>query len=311
MLPFGALDGSADGQGADAGGDHPCAADGILRVGGGRHGDRALGGGEKACCFVVGVFAALCPCRAVVADAQVGENGIKGVGQNDIVGGSCLGVAIILNDEPIGQRAVFGDGYGLNALGDGQVRTSLGRDGGGSGDRCCNAGARNGCGVVNAVGGAQGSKLIELRFVNQHHVAACRQGDATKGDRAVRVVGDGWGGGKRAVDEQTHRAVHIGQGRACCACRAESIGAEVIGDGYPRDCRGTGIDRADHIGHTVACRIGAAQGVLCRRKHLQQLAHGNVRVDHSIAVRKLRLIGELCHASISFNTYHFNGGCAP
>ena len=124
LVRRGGSDRTGYGQKGGAGDDRPGAGDRILRVGGGRYRDGLRRRGEDAGRFVVGVIG---DGSAVVEDGNIGQDGIKGIGQHDIVG--CFGCAAgVLNEEGVGQPPVFRNGDGGDRLGDGQLCRGIGND---------------------------------------------------------------------------------------------------------------------------------------------------------------------------------------
>ena len=57
---------------------------------------------ESACVFVVGVLDPFRPHYTVSSNCNVEKPRIKGVGQNQIIGGRNIGIAGILNEESVG-----------------------------------------------------------------------------------------------------------------------------------------------------------------------------------------------------------------
>ena len=122
-----ALQRAGDGEHGGARLDGPQAGDGILHIGGGRHGDLAGNGGKLTGGLVIGVVGADSPGLTVKRDSDALQNGIKHIADNGTYIGIGRLAAGVLDHEGIGQLSVFGNGGGADALADGTL-TGYGTD---------------------------------------------------------------------------------------------------------------------------------------------------------------------------------------
>ena len=151
--------GAGDHQGGGAGGNTPTAIWG-LHKGGGGHGDAAGRGGKFAGSFVIGVVHPFGQGYAIQGDSQIGEDGVKGIGDCQIIGGNGSGIALVADDKGVGQAAVFGHGNGRNRLSDAKIGTRAGRNGFLRGNRGRKTASGNGNGIGNVSLSAQRGKAV-------------------------------------------------------------------------------------------------------------------------------------------------------
>lgn len=102
---------------------------------------------ENAGRGVVGVVRALRPCRAVVGDGDVAENGGERVGDDNIARRRRFGIAGVGNDERVGDLAVFRNGRRREGLADGEIGAVRGLHRRLRGDRGCETAAGDRRGV--------------------------------------------------------------------------------------------------------------------------------------------------------------------
>ena len=234
---------------------------------------------------------ALRPHRAVEADRQILEDGIEGVGDDQLIPRSGGGVAPVLQRQRIGQRAILGDGGRADALADGQLRRGGGVDGLRGGDRRGQTAAGDGDSVDDAVLYAQRRIFVDGGGVDQHGAAAGRHRQARH--RQGRGVGNGRGGLQNAVDVVQQRPGHIRQGIQRAV--VEGIAAQRIGDGQAGEGRRAGVHQRDGVGLGAAGGIGGVGRRLGNGQHLHQLAYRDVGEGGDAVIGQSRLIGNGCH----------------
>ena len=139
---------SGHGQCTDAGGDNDGAGGGIARQRSGGYRDLSGSRSERAGRGVVGVLRSFCPRRAVVGDGYGFQDGREGVRNCDIVRFRRRSVAVVLDGEGIGQRAVLRYRGRADCLADGQVGGGAGVDCAG----CLNWRGKSGAGKRRGVG---------------------------------------------------------------------------------------------------------------------------------------------------------------
>ena len=244
---------------------------------------------------VVGVVCALRPCRAVVGDGDVAENGGERVGDDNIARRRRFGVAGVGNDERVGDLAVFRNGRRRERLADGELGAVRGLHRRLRGDRVCETAAGDRRGVRDRAARCERCDGRRGRLIDEDGAAA--GGDRETGHGERRPGGDGRRCLQNAVNIIAHRSGVVGE-RVDGVC-ADGIAAEIIGDGIVRDGRCAGVHERESVGDAVSRRIVCRNRRLDGGESFEDFAGDNVRVCCAAVIGKRGEVGKACHSSHS------------
>ena len=288
-------DGTGDGHGGRAGSHGPFSGGRVLGVGCRGDGDHTVSGCEHACCLVIGVVCAGSEGGAVQSHADIGQQGIKGIGDRGVVGLKHGGIAAVEQLEGVGQLAVLGDGDRGNRLDHAQLSRVSDGDGFLSGHGG-NARTLDGDGVGDRAAGLHRRKAVEGRRVDDGHVAVRGYGDIAEDKPVGRC--DSRIGLQNAVSIILQRVLDIihrlnGAG-------TEGVGAEVVADRQPVDRAIGVVDDAHDIGQGVALAVGLVDRVLGHAEDLFDHTDGDIGLHLSPVIAERRHIRKCCSHGFSF-----------